>query len=56
MATAPPSTEQGLSSAEAEQRLRKLGPAPENSSRSTSSIVAGNVFTLFNARSSATAP
>jgi cation-transporting ATPase E len=49
MATTPPATEQGLSSAEAEQRLRKLGPAPENSSRSTSSIVAGNVFTLFNA-------
>ena len=29
--------------------LRKLGPPPETSSRSTSSIVAGNVFTLFNA-------
>jgi magnesium-transporting ATPase (P-type) len=43
-----PATEQGLSSAEAEARLRKLGPPPENSSRSTSSIVAGNVFTLFN--------
>ena len=41
-------TEQGLSSAEAEKRLRKLGPPPENSSRSTASIVAGNVFTLFN--------
>ena len=25
------------------------GPPPENSSRSVSSIVAGNVFTLFNA-------
>jgi cation-transporting P-type ATPase E len=49
MATAPPSAEQGLSSAEAAKRLRKLGPPPENSSRSTSSIVAGNVFTLFNA-------
>ncbi len=49
MATAPPSTEQGLSSTEADKRLRKLGPPPENSSRSTSSIVAGNVFTLFNA-------
>ena len=34
---------------EAAARLRKLGPPPETSSRSTSSIVAGNVFTLFNA-------
>jgi magnesium-transporting ATPase (P-type) len=42
-------TEQGLSSAEAAARLRKLGPPPETSSRSVSSIVAGNVFTLFNA-------
>ena len=42
-------TEQGLSSQEAAARLRKLGPPPETSSRSTSSIVAGNVFTLFNA-------
>jgi magnesium-transporting ATPase (P-type) len=42
-------TEQGLSSAEAATRLRKLGPPPETSSRSVSSIVAGNVFTLFNA-------
>jgi len=41
--------EQGLSTAEAAKRLRSLGPPPENSSRSTSSIVAGNVFTLFNA-------
>jgi cation-transporting ATPase E len=49
MATKPATTEQGLSAAEAEQRLRKLGPPPETSSRSTSSIVAGNVFTLFNA-------
>jgi cation-transporting ATPase E len=49
MATVQPSAEQGLSSAEAEKRLRKLGPSPETSSRSTSSIVAGNVFTLFNA-------
>ncbi len=49
MATAPPATDQGLTSAEAERRLRKLGPPPETSSRSTSSIVAGNVFTLFNA-------
>ncbi len=42
-------TEQGLSSAAAKRRLRELGPPPETSSRSTSSIVAGNVFTLFNA-------
>jgi P-type E1-E2 ATPase len=41
--------ERGLSSATAAKRLRELGPPPENSSRSTSSIVAGNVFTLFNA-------
>jgi cation-transporting ATPase E len=44
-----PSPEQGLTSAKAAARLRKLGPPPETSSRSTSSIVAGNVFTLFNA-------
>jgi len=49
MATASPPTEQGLSSAEAEARLRKLGPPPETSSRSTSSIIASNVFTIFNA-------
>jgi magnesium-transporting ATPase (P-type) len=42
-------TGQGLSSATAKKRLRELGPPPESSSRSTSSIVAGNVFTLFNA-------
>jgi cation-transporting P-type ATPase E len=41
--------EQGLSSAEAAKRLRQLGQPPETSSRSVSSIVAGNVFTLFNA-------
>jgi cation-transporting P-type ATPase E len=41
--------QQGLSSAEAAKRLRKLGPPAEASSRSVSSIVAGNVFTLFNA-------
>jgi magnesium-transporting ATPase (P-type) len=40
--------ESGLSSAEAKARLRKLGEPPETSSRSTSSIIAGNVFTLFN--------
>jgi cation-transporting ATPase E len=39
----------GLSSKEAHARLRKLGNPQETSSRSTSSIVAGNVFTLFNA-------
>jgi len=41
--------EQGLSSTEAAKRLRKLGAPRESSSRSTASIVAGNVFTLFNA-------
>jgi cation-transporting P-type ATPase E len=41
--------DQGLSNTEAAKRLRKLGPPPETSSRSLSSIVAGNVFTLFNA-------
>jgi cation-transporting ATPase E len=40
---------EGLSAAEAAKRLRKLGPPRESSSRSTASIVAGNVFTLFNA-------
>lgn len=38
----------GLSEAEAAARLKKLGPAAERTSRSTASIVAGNVFTLFN--------
>jgi len=42
-------TERGLSSATAAKRLRQLGPPPETSSRSVASIVAGNVFTLFNA-------
>ncbi|HEX5608766.1 MAG TPA: cation-translocating P-type ATPase [Solirubrobacterales bacterium] len=49
MGTGHPSPDQGLSSSEAAKRLRKLGAPPETSSRSTSSIVAGNVFTLFNA-------
>src|ERR1700754_3048291 len=49
MATAEPISDQGLTSSEAEKRLRKLGQPPETSSRSTSRIVAGNVFTLFNA-------
>src|SRR5881394_1733727 len=39
----------GLSSAEAAQRLERLGLPEEASSRSVVSIVAGNVFTLFNA-------
>jgi cation-transporting ATPase E len=43
------SSPEGLSSAQAKARLHELGPPPETSSRSTSSIVAGNVFTLFNA-------
>ena len=41
--------ERGLTNEEAAARLRELGPAEATSSRSTSSIVAGNVFTLFNA-------
>jgi cation-transporting P-type ATPase E len=49
MGNGRPSPDQGLSSKEAQARLRKLGPPPETSSRSTASIVAGNVFTLFNA-------
>ena len=40
---------EGLSSKEAAKRLHKLGPREETSSRSVASIVAGNVFTLFNA-------
>jgi P-type E1-E2 ATPase len=39
----------GLSSSEAAKRLRKLGPVEDRTSRSVASIVAGNVFTLFNA-------
>jgi cation-transporting P-type ATPase E len=49
MGNGQPTVDQGLSSQEAQARLRKLGPPPESSSRSTASIVAGNVFTLFNA-------
>ncbi|HEY5942097.1 MAG TPA: cation-translocating P-type ATPase [Solirubrobacterales bacterium] len=41
--------DQGLSAKEAQSRLRKLGPPAETSSRSLASIVAANVFTLFNA-------
>jgi cation-transporting P-type ATPase E len=44
-----PSPDQGLSATEAAARLRKLGPPPQDSSRSMASIVAANVFTLFNA-------
>ena len=40
---------EGLSSKEAVKRLRKLGPMQPKTSRSTASIVIGNVFTLFNA-------
>jgi magnesium-transporting ATPase (P-type) len=47
--TAEAGLAQGLTSSEAKARLRKLGPPSETSSRSVSSIVAGNVFTLFNA-------
>ena len=39
----------GLSSNEAYRRLQRLGPPEDASSRSVASIVAGNVFTLFNA-------
>jgi cation-transporting P-type ATPase E len=39
----------GLTSAEAAQRLKRLGLPEQASSRSVASIVAGNVFTLFNA-------
>lgn len=49
MGNGRPSAEHGLSSKEAAARLRKLGPPPQDSSRSMASIVAANVFTLFNA-------
>jgi cation-transporting ATPase E len=49
MGNGHPSMDQGLSAKEAAARLRKLGPPAENSSRSLASIVAANVFTLFNA-------
>jgi cation-transporting ATPase E len=39
---------QGLTSAEAARRLERLGMPEETTSRSVASIVAGNVFTLFN--------
>ncbi len=45
-----PTTEvQGLSSAEAAERHRRLGPVEEDSSRSLRSIVLANSLTLFNA-------
>ena len=40
--------EAGLSSAEAAARLKRLGLPEPATSRSVASIVAGNVFTLFN--------
>lgn len=49
MGNGHPTMDQGLSAKEAAARLRKLGPPPETSSRSLASIVAANVFTLFNA-------
>jgi cation-transporting P-type ATPase E len=49
MGNGHPDMDQGLSSSEAAARLRKLGPPPRDSSRSLASIVAANVFTLFNA-------
>jgi cation-transporting P-type ATPase E len=49
MGNGQPSVDQGLSSKEAQARLRKLGPPAQDSSRSLASIVAANVFTLFNA-------
>src|SRR5690242_4440103 len=39
----------GLSSAEAERRLARLGPPEPPNSRSVASIVTANVLTLFNA-------
>jgi magnesium-transporting ATPase (P-type) len=47
--TAPRPVPLGLDDAEAAARLRELGPEQLPASRSTASIVAGNVFTLFNA-------
>ena len=49
MGNGHPTMDRGLSSKEVAARLRKLGPPPEDSSRSLASIVAANVFTLFNA-------
>src|SRR5918999_4020231 len=44
-----PAHPRGLSVAEAERRLSRLGPVESKTSRSVASIVAANVFTLFNA-------
>jgi cation-transporting ATPase E len=49
MGNGQPTMDRGLTGKEATARLRKLGPPPEDSSRSLASIVAANVFTLFNA-------
>ena len=49
MAAMEASHPRGLSSAEAARRLEQLGEPEPPSSRSVASIVAGNVFTLFNA-------
>jgi magnesium-transporting ATPase (P-type) len=50
MAAAEATTEiQGLGDGEAAQRLRRLGPAEQDSSRSVRSIVLANTLTLFNA-------
>jgi cation-transporting P-type ATPase E len=49
MGNGHPSIDHGLTDKEAAARLRKLGSPPEDSSRSLASIVAANVFTLFNA-------
>ena len=48
MAEDPTTEVLGLSDAEAATRLRRLGPPPEDSSRSVRSIVLANVLTLFN--------
>lgn len=39
---------EGLTEAEAERRLRELGPPPDDTSRSLRSIVLANTLTLFN--------
>ena len=48
-ASSADTTPLGLTGAEADRRLRELGPPADTSSRSTRSIVFANVFTLFNA-------
>ncbi len=49
MAAEPTTEALGLSDAEAAERLRRLGPVEDGSSRSVRSIVRANVLTLFNA-------